>query len=87
LLHEKSRDFSRLFCVDRNNRGLTAAADLRVYPKAIRTDQGSWFSGSVVDRWADKHGVKPKIVISGKVPGQTSKLNQCIPLILCAMFQ
>ncbi|GHA58366.1 hypothetical protein GCM10007086_35390 [Photobacterium aphoticum] len=45
---------------------LEAIAAFRGYPEAVRTDQGSEFTGKALDQWAYNHDVILKLIQVGK---------------------
>ena len=47
-------------------RMLEQAARSRGYPAAIRTDQGSEFTGNALDQWASSKGIQLKLTQPGK---------------------
>jgi len=47
-------------------RTLDTTAAFRGYPVAVRTDEGSEFTGKALDQWAYQHGVELKLIQSGK---------------------
>ena len=57
-------DFS--LCGRYVTRVLDQAARQRGYPRAIRTDQGTEFTGKVFDRWTLEYGVELKLIQAGK---------------------